>query len=425
MIKKKLIWAWSLFDFGNSAHSAVIATFIFSVYFARAVYGDETQGSALWAHMTGIAALGTALIAPFIGALADQTGRHKTALFIVTAITITFTALLYYSYPDVSSVWYCLIIAGLSFVFIELSVVINNAMLLRVTDHDSLGRVSGLGWGLGYIGGLICLILCLVLFVGLGDFNPLVTLDEETSQNIRVTAPFAALWFAIFALPLFFIFPTTAKKDATPLKKAAPKAWKQVKSTLKNLISLDDKNLIYFLIASALYRDGLVTLFAVGGLYAAGTFQMDFTEILIFAVGLNFMAGIGAFAFGFLHDKIGTKATIIISLIGLIAVGSATLAIDSKTTFLVLALLLGVFMGPCQSASRVFIGEIAPKDQMNEYYGYYALTGKSIAFTGPILFGLLTSISNSQRVGMLSVIILLGLGLTLLLKVKNNYKNVA
>lgn len=417
---KKQILSWCLFDFGNSAHSAIVATFIISVYFARVIYGDETAGSALWAQMTGLSALLTALCAPFLGAYCDLHSAKKKGLIVTSLITIIATAGLFFMKGEPSFVYPTLLLAGLSLLALELAVSVNNAMLFDIAPAEKRGRISGFGWGFGYIGGLISLIACLLLFVGLGDIlQPLIKFDNGSHLDIRITALFTALWFLIFAIPIFLFY-----QEADRPVREKRHVFEDVKKTVRNLIQLKEPQLIKFLIASALYRDGLITLFAVGGLYAAGTFAMDFSEILIFAIGLNITAGFGAIGFGFLDDKLGSKTIIILSLLGLILVGCATLIVQSKLVFIGLALLLGLFMGPCQSASRVFMAEMSPPTRQTEFFGFYALTGKSIAFTGPILFGFLTQISGSQRIGMLAVIFLLISGLSIMLTVKKERAHV-
>ncbi len=174
------------------------------------------------------------------------------------------------------------------------------------------------------------------------------------------------------------------------------------------------------MIASAIYRDGLNTLFTVGGLYAAGTFGMDFTEILIFAIGLNVASGIGAFAFAYLDDFKGAKVTIILSLIALIILSIGIIIVQDKTTFLILAIALGLFIGPVQSSSRSLMARLAPKDSSTELFGFYAMTGKSIAFTGPLLFAVVTQITDSQRWGLTVIIALWLIGLWILMRVKEN-----
>ncbi len=175
---------------------------------------------------------------------------------------------------------------------------------------------------------------------------------------------------------------------------------------------------MFFLISSAIYRDGLVTLFAIGGVYAAGQFGMSFTEILIFAIGLNVTAGIGAFAFSFFDDARGSKNTIMISLIGLIVIGGIVLFVQDKYAFIVLSMGLGIFIGPVQAASRTMVGKLCPPENVVQSYGLYAFTGKSISFFGPLAFGLMTTTFGSQQAGMASIIAFWFVGLLILLKVK-------
>ena len=189
-----------------------------------------------------------------------------------------------------------------------------------------------------------------------------------------------------------------------------------MKRDLQNITKY--KNTVRFLIASALYRDGLVTLFAVGGVFAADRYGLSFTEILIFAIGLNVTAGIGAFGFSFMDDFVGSKKTIIVCLSGLILLGLCIFLIEEKNSFIILSLGLGIFIGPVQAASRTMITKISSEDMMAQSYGFYALTGKSISFLGPLFYGVATSIFNTQLAGMGTIILFWIIGLLLLLKVK-------
>lgn len=417
--------AWSFYDWANSAHSTIIVTFIFSVYFARSVYGDETQGSAVWAHMSGVAALLIAVCAPFFGALSDALRQKRLWLFVFTMICIITTAGLWFVEPDKSFIPLALVLLTLSLFSVEMGESFNNAILPDITTEKNIGKVSGLGWGLGYIGGLVCLVLSLFLFVGLGNVQPILALDKDSLENIRAVAPFAALWMLVFSLPIFIayrdIYHTKPPRDFSG--KVFKEAFNDLKTTILSLIQIKDKNLLLYLLSSAIYRDGLITIFAIGGLYAAGVHHMSFDEILIFAIGLNITAGLGSFGFSFLNDKLGSKQTIIISLIGLIGVGALILMTNDKATFMTLGYALGLFMGPCQSASRVFMAQISPKDKMGEYFGFYALTGKSVAVTGPFLYGFCVTLFDSQKAGMLSLLGLLLLGLLILLKVRDIHKS--
>lgn len=405
------IFSWCLYDWANSAFNTVIGTFVFSVYFARAVYGDETAGSAQWGYVIGWAGLAVALLSPVLGAIADHAGRRKPWLMVFTMLTIIPTALLWYAQPSPDWITYTLVLVFFASVAFELAGVFYNAMLTDVALPKMLGRVSGWGWGLGYIGGLACLAVALVALVGMGDNPGLLGLPSENSENVRAVAPLVAWWFLIFALPVL-IFSHDRPSAGVRMGQAVRTGLSTLKATLKRVVK--QGNLLRFLIASALYRDGLATLFAVGGLYAAGTFDMEFDQILIFAIGMNVTAGLGAAAFAFMDDIKGSKKTVVVALLGLMAFGIPTLLISDANLFIALALGLGIFVGPAQAASRSLMARLSPPDEQAEMFGLYALTGKSIAFIGPILFAVLTDIFDSQRAGMASIIAFLGLGLLIL-----------
>jgi UMF1 family MFS transporter len=180
------------------------------------------------------------------------------------------------------------------------------------------------------------------------------------------------------------------------------------------------RNLTLYLLGSALYRDGLNTLFAMGGLYAAGMFGMDFQDILIFAIGLNVTAGIGAALFAFGDDYVGSKPVVIVSLLGLLLTGGAILLIDDKAHFIMLALVLGIFIGPAQAASRTLVARLSPPDIVAQSYGIYSLTGKTVSFFGPLAFAAATQAFGTQQAGMVTILLFWLAGLAFLLFVREN-----
>ena len=419
-LKNRPILSWCLYDWANSVLATIIFTFVFAVYFSRGVVGDEVIGSAYWGYTIGIAGIIIALSSPILGAISDAFGPRKPIMMGLTSITILSTFAMFWVMPDPSYIAMALILVGIATIGFELAQAQYNAMLSDIAPQGKIGRVSGYAWAMGYFGGLICLILALIGFIGLGEGTGILGLTEDNSLNVRATCILTAAWYFIFALPLFLYVPDRAK---IPRQKGLiTKALKNLWVTLKSLIKTD-KNILRFLVSSAIYRDGLNTLFTVGGLYAAGTFGMTFTEILIFAIGLNITSGIGAIVFAFMDDKRGAKITIIVSLIALIMLGIGIMIIDDKTHFMILALALGLFIGPAQSSSRSLMARLAPPQKSTELFGLYAMTGKSIAFTGPLLFAFLTQISGSQRIGIAAIIALWILGLILLLKVKEQQVN--
>lgn len=416
-MNKKSIFAWCLFDWGNSAFATVIITFIFSVYFARGIVGDEVAGSAQWGYALALSGILIALLSPPLGAIADDYGARKKFLTFFSLLCVIPTALLWFAVPDpalgnVLRVLALVVIANVGF---EITLVFANAMLPHIAPPAMIGRISGWAWGLGYMGGLFCLVLSLVGLVGLGEMKPLIALPQEQSEHIRATGPLVALWFIVFLLPLLLLTDDVARTGMS-MSAAARKGFCDMIHTIRNVSRY--KNLATFLIASMIYRDGLNTLFAVGGLYAAGTLGMSFEQILIFAIGLNVTAGIGAAGFAWLDDGIGSKRTIMIALAGLIVTGMGVIMVSDVEIFIGLALVLGIFLGPVQSASRTLAARLAPLGMVNQTYGFYGLTGKCISFLGPLAFAVATQAFDSQRAGIATIIVFWLAGMVLLIKVK-------
>ncbi len=417
---RKSIFSWCLYDWANSAFSTVVITFVFSVYFTRGMIGDETVGSSMWSYAIAISGICIAILGPVLGAIADHSGRRKSWIFWLSMLCIVASALLWFSTPVVGDmtvpanrnvVFTTLALVILANIGYELSIVFYNAMLPHIAPPHLIGRVSGWGWGVGYLGGLGALAIALFGLVGVGDAEPWFSISGADSMNIRATGILTALWFLVFMLPLLFF---THDTERSPLSMAASAklGLKQLKQSLVEVKS--HKNLVQFLVASAFYRDGLNTLFAVGGIYAAGVYGMDFVEILMFAIGLNVAAGLGAFVFAHWDDKVGSKKTVIYSLIGLIFTGAAVLFTTDKHMFMALAMGLGIFMGPVQAASRTLAGRLSPHGMVNQTYGLYAFTGKSVAFMGPLAYGAALHVYGSQQAGMFTIILLWILGLGLL-----------
>jgi UMF1 family MFS transporter len=414
-LKKHPTLSWCLYDWANSVLATIIFTFIFAVYFSRGIVGDEILGSIYWGYAIGISGAIIAILGPILGAISDAFGPRKPLLCFLTTITIVATMAMFWAMPDPSYTLYALILIVIAMVCFELAQAQYNAMLADIAPPDLIGRVSGWAWSMGYFGGLLCLVLALVFFVGLDDEGGLIGLSESKDLNIRATCLLAAVWYAVFALPLFLY--VSDRPMLTRKKGVLISAFGNLKQTIRVLFT-SSQNIGLFLLSSALYRDGLSTLFAVGGLYAAGTFGMEFKDILIFAIGLNITSGIGAFGFAYLDDRIGSKTTIITSLVGLIILGFAVIVAGDINSFMIAALGLGLFIGPAQSASRSMLARLAPSSKRSELFGVYAMTGKSIAFLGPLTFAFVTQLMDSQRWGIATIIGFWTVGLLLFLKVR-------
>jgi len=396
---KRAIIGWCLFDWANSAFPAIVTTFLFSAYFTDHVAPSHAQGQALWSWANGLAALAIALASPILGAISDQGGRRKPWLFAFSLVSILATAALWFVRPVADDAAFALVAMAVATIGFELGTAFYNAMLPDLVARDHLGRVSGWGWGVGYVGGLACLLLSYLVFVK-PDPAPF-GLDRLQAEHVRIVMPVAALWFAVFALPLFF-WTHASPAGGRPLAAAIGGGIAELIGTLRQIRR--HGNIARFLLAKMIYIDGLNTLFIVGGAFAAGAFHMSVGEVLVFGILLNATAGAGAIAFAWVDDWFGAKATILVSLAALLVLGGAVLIVESKLWFYILASAIGVFLGPAQAASRSFMARLAPPAQRTEFFGLYNLAGKITTPVGPFLVALVTSLTDNQRAGMVTIL---------------------
>lgn len=401
---RRTIWAWALYDFANSPFSALVVTFIYATYFTQAIAPDPISGTEIWSHGITITALVVAFLSPLLGTVADRGGYRKPFLLISTAATVAATVALYPVLPgEVTKALVIFIIANIAF---EMGQVFYNAFLPDIAPAGRIGSVSGLGWGLGYVGGLIVLLLSLVTLVQ--PEIPWFGFSKELGENVRATNLLVALWLAVFSLPIF-LFVREDKSAVTRSGSILAASYKQLLRTFRDIRQY--KQIVHFLIARLLYNDGLVTIFAFGGIYAAGTFGFTTEKILIFGIVLNVAAGAGAFLFGRFDDKLGGKRTIEVSLWGLSAATLLAIFAQSEALFWIAGIAIGIFVGPNQSASRSLLGRFVPADKENEFFGFFAFSGKATAFVGPLMLGLLTEWFDSQRAGITIVLVLFAAGL--------------
>lgn len=404
-IKNRGLIGWAIYDWANSAYPTVIQTFVFAAYFTRRVAPDQTIGSNLWGNTLGLAGLVVALGSPILGAAADQGGDRKRWIGFLTVICCLSTSLLWFVHPSSRSVYPGLLLLGISTVGFELAVVLYNAMLPELSSSTHIGRWSGWGWALGYAGGLVSLIIVLVVFVKGQEFWPI--LNTESYQHVRIAFPFVGLWFLAFSLPFFLWTPST-KTDGLNFFSSIGPGINQLKRTLQHIGEYN--SIIQFLVARMIYIDGLATIFAFGGVYAAGTFEMSEARVLLFGIILNVTAGAGSLAMAWIDDWFGSKRTILTALAGLITFGFLILFVKLEILFWIFGSLLGLFVGPVQSASRSFLARIAPESIRHEMFGLYAFSGKATAFVGPFLVGWITSLYQSQRIGMSVILAFFAVG---------------
>lgn len=413
------IIAWCFYDWACASFGIIVTTFIFSTYFTSKVAVNDIVGTYQWANATALAGIIIAISSPIFGAIADHGGHHKRWLFFFTMLSVVSTAMLWFAYPNVSSVHFTLFFVVLGTIGYEIAQVFYNAFLVNLAPRAYLGRISGWGWGCGYIGGIIALTIALFVFVK----SKLPWFDTETAAQIRICGPFVAIWYALFSLPLFFLVPKMSS-ISKPLPQAVRSGLKELMSTIKKLP--EEKNILLYLFSHMIYTDGLNTLFAFGGIYAAGTYGLSFEQVLLFGITMNISSGIGAFFLGWMDDYLGSKKTVISSLVFLVIMGIPILFLHNKYAFWVTALLLCIFVGPVQSASRsLMVRLMIGKNMSAEMFGLYALSGRITAFIGPWLLGAMTLYFGSQRVGMATVLFFFAIGALLLLPVKVHGENKA
>lgn len=402
----KAKWGWALFDWASSPVPTLHATFVFAVYFSTTIAPDN--GTVLWAQMTAITSLLIALLSVFVGRFADSKGLIKHALTISLLIGALSVMGLWYAEPSSDFILYALLLSALSIFMMEIGFVFYNALLVHLVPTEKMGRLSGIAWGIGYVGAVVALSLALAIFI-LPEQAPF-GLDKAQAEHVRATMIFAGLWAFIFYIPLFLF---VKSPPATPQE---GRYLTQVKQAIQDARSIPD--MIRFLIARMAFNDGLVTLFALGGIFAAKVFGFTQTEILIFAIALNISAGLGAIGGGWADDRLGALPTIRYALIGLMICGTIAICAPSKEVFWAATVILGLFVGPCQSASRSYVARRAPEDSKASLFGLYMLSGKATSFIGPLLYGWLVYFTGIERAGMAIVIILVVIGYVLLPKDK-------
>jgi UMF1 family MFS transporter len=441
-VPKSMVRAWALWDWGSAAFNAVVTTFVFSTYLASQLFidpaiieaaagnaDDPGLKAALAVNATviswalTIAGVLIALLAPVLGQRSDWSGKRKLWLAINTGLVVLAMAAMFFVEPVPAYVYLGAALLAAGNVFFEFASVNYNAMLVQVSTPSTVGRVSGFGWGMGYVGGIVLLVVLLVLFIqnfGSESGNGLLTVPSGAdggALDIRFAILASALWFAIFAIPVLLKVPEIPAREREN-RVSFLGSYRQLWQTVRRLAK-KNPNVLLFLLASAVFRDGLAAVFTFGAIIAAVVFGFTPAEVLYFAVAANVGAGIGTFIGGWLDDRFGAKKVIIASLIGLVIAGSAVLLIgDSKTGFWIAGLFLTLFVGPVQAASRSFLARITPPGREGEIFGLYATTGRAVSFLAPGLFSIIVGLTQDTRFGIIGIVLVLIAGLLLMIPVK-------
>ena len=415
---------WVLFDCACQPFFSLVTTFVFAPYFAAALAGDPVRGQTLWGYATAAAGLCLTVLSPVLGSVADATGRMKPWIGTSCAVLALGAALLWFAAPGAS---YAIPLALASFavatVAAEVAAVFNNAMMSHLVGPQQLGRLSGIGWSVGYAGGLLSMLLVLGFMAASPETGqtvlghaPILGLDPKTHAGDRASGPLSALWLLLFVWPLFALTPD-AKPAGTGLGEAVREGLRNLKSTLDEARGRPELGL--FLLANMVYQDGLVALFSFGGIYGAGVFGWSTTELGIFGILLTVAGMIGAFVGGFLDDRVGAKAIILLALAVLVAVCHGILSLGRdhvlfvvaaappsagdgiftsvpERIFVGLGLVLGLVAGPLQASSRSYLARVVPAEDAGRYFGLLALSGKLTSFLAPLAVALATALTGTQ-----------------------------
>jgi MFS transporter, UMF1 family len=440
---KRAVHAWIMFDWAAQPFFTLVTTFVFAPFFATALAADPVAGQAMWGDATGFAGLCIALLSPVLGAVADKGGARKPWIAAFGAMLVMGSAMLWFAVPGASSAVAVAIVGyAIALIGAEFATVFNNAMMPTLAPPSQIGRLSGTGWAMGYLGGLVSLALTLGFLAAdpntgktLLGFPPAFGLDAAAREGDRASGPLSALWFIVFVLPMALLTPDRAK--AMPLRRAVAEGLTELKATLRSLTRTDRRPLATFLLANMIYADALAALFAFGGIYAAGVFGWGTIQIGIFGILLTVAGVLGAFAGGRLDDRIGSRAVIAGSLVVLMLTCLAIMGTDRTTVafllsvppppaegglyagaaekaYVVFGLFIGLVAGPLQAASRALLVRTAPAASIGQHFGLFALSGKVTSFIGPLLVARATQASGMQQAGLAVLFAMFALGLVVL-----------
>jgi len=442
---RRAVISWLFFDWAAQPFFTLITTFVFAPYFVNFIATDPVKGQSVWGYTTAASGLVIALLSPVFGAVADAAGRRKPWIAGFGLLLMIGTTMMWIGKPgDPSLVMPLLFAYAIATIGAEFATVFNNAMMPTLVPPERMGRLSGTGWAIGYIGGIMSLIVVLGFLAAdpktgrtLVGLAPLFGLDPASHEGTRAAGPLTAMWFFVFVLPMFLFTPDQAPKR--PALAAVREGFVELRQSLKDLPK--DQVLLTFLIANMIYMDGLISLFSFGGIYAASTFGWNTIQIGTFGLILAVAGTFGAWLGGKLDDAIGPRRVILTSMIVLLIALIIILMVDrdrilfvpvappvpggplfgaaAERAYLVIGVFLGFAAGPLQAASRTLLIRLAPRDRITQYFGLFALTGKVTSFVGPLLVATITAVTMSQKAGMVVLIAFFVVGLGLLMRVRD------
>ena len=430
---KKQVYSWALWDWATQPFNTVILTFIFTALYLTteaflpaeiaslddgdpirvAAEADLASGLGLGSTIAGLAIL---LLAPVLGQRADAAGRQKLWLGIGTGALIACMFGLWFVEPAPALFWLGVALISAGSVFGEIAAVNSNAMLIGIANAKTVGRISGLGWGFGYLGGILALVL-VVVFYAADWFG----LSEDGGLPFRLIAIGCAVWAIVFSIPIFLNVPEPSL--GRPERRVG--FFASYVLLVRDVVGLhrdpQTRPTFWFLLSSAVFRDGLAGIFAFGAVIAEQVFGFGFLDLVIFGIAANLVAGVSTILAGRLDDRFGPKRIILFSLTAMIVAGMAVflLADAGTTAFWIGGLLLCAFVGPAQSAARSFLARVTPAGREGEIFGLYATTGRAASWMSSAAWTLLIALTARTAFGILGIVIVLVAGLLLLLPVKD------
>ena len=443
---KKGVWGWILYDWAAQPYFTLVLTFIFGPYFVSKLAPTPEIGQAYWTWATGAAGILIAIFSPFLGAIADAGGPRKTWIAAFSVFFIAGSSLLWFGAPSIENGMFIALVGFvIATIGAEFGIVFTNSMMPDLVPKERLGRLSGTGWAMGYVGGLVALILMLALIIPSGDANTTLVgiksvlgFKTQDFSGPRFSGVLTAIWYCVFIIPLFLFTPDAPRRNG--LSRAIKDGIAQLKATLSTW--REHVNMFKYLLISMLYRDALVGVFALGGIVGAAVFDWPAITVGVYGILLSITGAIGAFLGGKLDDKIGPKKVILIGITILFLGTVATLSIGkdyiffylpvepmvkdggmfastAELTFVLVGAMVGLAVGPLQAASRTMLIHIAPEDKITEFFGLYALSGKATSFVVPISIGFVTYLSNDFRIGLTPILVAFAIGFIGMLFVKD------
>jgi MFS transporter, UMF1 family len=416
------VLAWALWDCGSTGVSAIVVTFVFSVYLTRTV-GDDLPAGTSAASLLGWAlffsGVTVALLAPVTGVWVDSAHRRRTTLAVLTAMVVLLTSSMSLIRDDSSYLVAGLLLLGFTAACNDLASVPYNAMLRQLTTPETSGRVSGFGWAAGYVGSMVLLLVVYAGFIG-GDGPTAGLLDVPTADglNTRAAMLVTAVWMAAFAMPVLIAAPPPADieppaRSSSGVLGAYRKLWSDLVAEWRR-----DRNVVYYLLASAVFRDGLAGVFTFGAVLGVTVYGISVADVLLFGVSANVVAAAGAVIGGLLDDRVGSKAVILSSLAAMIAVGLTLMALSGAAAFWVCGLLLCLFIGPTQSSARTLLLRMTAHGKEGVSFGLYTMTGRAVAPLAPFMFATFVAVFGADRAGIGGLLLVLAVGFIAMLAVR-------